>query len=254
MEVETKEPQSQDPPLVKEPGQPSVDKIVTPKPKTYSEADYQKAVSDEKTVSGRLKAELETTAKERDTFKSQAEQATSTLKETREHISNLESDIEALDEDEADPNKLSRLRKELREARGNVRQEVQGERDAIAELGRTTEAERLANAERWEANSERIARADLVEFTEDLVKIADEYEGDTRENFTKLKTACEKSGIKTKEGAEAIAETFLTKKPEEPDLLDDSGVNNGGSDLLSNLPIKERMEVLNKRVLSKMKV
>ncbi len=209
-------------------------------PVTHTADTEKKAVSDALALQGRKHKEaLDPIIQERDTFKSQAEQAvkaaqeaTDTLEETRQHISNLESDIEALEEDEADPNKLGRLRKELRDAKGNVRQEVKDERDAVAELRRTTEAER----EEWAGT---VAEAQAFKFDGEVAKIVDEYEGDVTANFTKLKEACEKAGIKTKEGAEAIAETFMTKKVEEPDVLDDSSVTKGGQEDLNNLSSKE---------------
>ena len=79
MVVETKEKtQSRDTPLEK--GQSSEEQKVAPKKEnTYSETDYLKAVSDEKTISGRLKADLEAATKERDTFKTQAKEATTAL-------------------------------------------------------------------------------------------------------------------------------------------------------------------------------
>ncbi len=118
MAVETKEtPEVQDIPLEK--GQSS-EKVTPKKEKTYSETEYLKAVSDEKTISGRLKTQLDETVKEKDSLKSQAKEATDTLEETRQHISNLESDIDAFEENETDPNKLSKLRKELKEAKGKV--------------------------------------------------------------------------------------------------------------------------------------
>ena len=234
MVTETKEkPQSQDTPLVKEPEQSSVDKKVTPKKeKTYSEAEFTEKVLNVNSENGRLKKDLEAATKERDTFKTQAKEATDTLEETRQHISNLESDIETLEESETDPNKLSRLRRELRDAKGKVSQEVKEEREANAELKRTLESER----EEWAGT---VAEAQTFKFDGEVAKIVDEYDGDVTANFTKLKDVCEKSGIKTKEGAEAIAETFMTKKPEVPDVLNDSGVTSGGSEDLNNLSSKE---------------
>ncbi len=196
---------------------------------TYTKETERKAVSDALSEQGRVhKAALEPITQERDTFKTKAEQAekianeaTATLEETRGHITTLEGDIEVLEESQNDPIKLSTLRKELRTAKLNVRQEVKDETDANTELKRTLEGERLQFAE-------KVAHADLVEFDGELARLVDDYDGDTTANFNKLKTACDKAGIKTKEGAEAIAELSFTKKVEEPNLLDDSGVTTGG--------------------------
>ncbi|KKN00163.1 hypothetical protein LCGC14_1140570 [marine sediment metagenome] len=225
-------------------------------PGNITPEEHKKGIEDAVAQYGdRIKREtIDPITQERDTFKAQAEQAvkdakdaTATLEETRSHISDLESDIEAFDEDTEDPNKLTKLRKELRDARGKVREEFRDKENALEELRKTTEAERLE----WAGT---VAEAQAFRFDGELVKLVDECEGDVTVNFTKLKTTCEKAGIKTKEGAEAIAETFLTKKVVDPDLVDDSGVSRGGDTQLSELPIKERMEELNKRVLAKQKV
>ena len=186
-------------------------------PKTYPEADYLKAVSDEKTISGRLKAQLETVAKERDTFKAQAEQ----LEETKSRIADLEADLEQAIGEDADLRDITKIKADLRTERDKARQEAKAERDALTELKRTAEAERLE----WAGT---VAEAQAFRFDGELAKLVNEYDGDVRANLTKLKMVCDKAGIKTKEGAEAIAETFLTKKAEEPDLLSDSGVSSGG--------------------------
>lgn len=217
-------------------------------PKNYTEKEHLKGIEDAIAQYGdRVKREkIDPITQERDTFKAKADQATKeakeateTLKETREHIKNLESDIETLEENDTDPNKVLRLRRELRDAKINVSQEVKTERDAIkvredtlAELQKTTEAERLE----W---AETVSDAQAFKLDGELAKVVDEYEGDVTANFTKLKTACDRAGVKTKEGAEAIAETFLTKKGEEPNLLEDSGVSSGGREDLNNLSPRE---------------
>ena len=221
-------------------------------PVTYTKDTEKKAVSDALAEQGRKHKEtLDPVIKERDTFKSQAEQATKDATDAHEatkgRIADLEADLEeAIGEDETLLD-INKIRKELRTEKEILRQEVKDEKDAVAELRKTTEAERLE----W---AETVADAQVFKFDGELAKLVDEYEGDVTANFTKLKTTCDKAGIKTKEGAEAIAETFLTKKVEVPNVIDDSGVTHGGSDRLSDLPIKERMEELDKRVRAKQKV
>ncbi len=202
-------------------------------PVTYTEATQQKAVSDALAEQGRKHKEaLDPITQERDTFKSQAEQAvkdakdaTTALEETRGHISDLESDIEAFDEDTEDPNKLTKLRKELRDARGKVRDEFRDKENALEELRKTAEAER----EEW---SGTVAEAQTFKFDKELVKLVEDYEGDAAANFTKLTD----SGVKTIEDARSTAETFLAKKVEEPELLDESGVTSGTKDRIGDLP------------------
>ncbi len=209
-------------------------------PVTYTKDTEKKAVSDALAEQGRKHKEvLEPIIQERDTFKSQAEQATKDVKDatdahevTKGRIADLEADLEeAIGEDETLLD-INKIRKELRTEKEILRQDVKDEKDAVAELRKTTEAERLE----W---AETVADAQVFKFDGELAKLVDEYEGDVTDNFTKLKTTCEKAGIKTKEGAEAIAETFLTKKAEVPNVVDDSGVTSGGSEDLSNLSSKE---------------
>jgi len=191
--------------------------------------EVKKAISDALAEQGRRhKAELEPILKERDTFKSQSEQAmkeakeaTTTLEETKVRIADLEADLEQAIGEDADQIDIQKIKKDLRTERDRVRQEAKDERDAIAELRKTAESERLE----W---AETVAEAQTFKFDSELAQLVDEYDGDVTANFTKLNTACKKAGIKTKEGAEAIAETFLTRKDEEPDLVDDSGVTSGG--------------------------
>ena len=236
MATETKEkPQSQDNPL--ETGQPSDDKKATPK--TISEAEHLKAVSDEKTISGRLKTQLEAATKEIDTFKTQAEQATREAQEAHEEtkgrIADLETDLEEAIGEDADLRDIAKIKKDLRTERDKARQEAKNERENIAEIRKTTEAER----EEWAGT---VAEAQVFKFDGELAKIVDEYEGDVTANFNKLKSACDKAGIKTKEGAEAIAELYLTKKGEEPDLLVDSGTTTGGGVDLNGLSSRELLD------------
>ncbi len=224
-------------------------------PKLYSEKEHLKKVEDAIAQYGdRIKQEkIDPITQERDTYKSQAEQATKDVKDatdahevTKGRIEDLESDLEEAIGNDEDLIDIKKIKTELRLERDKARQEARDERDAIAELKKTAEAER----EEWAGT---VAEAQTFKFDGELVKLVDEYEGDVTDNFTKLKTTCEKAGIKTKEGAEAIAEALLTKKVVDPDLVDDSGVTSGGSDKISDLPMKERMEELNKRVLAKQK-
>ena len=198
-------------------------------PRTYTEEAKNKAISDALAEQGRKhKAELEPITQERNTLRTQAEkatkeaqEATTSLEETRQHVTALEGDIEVLEENDTDPNKLSRLRRELRAEKINVKQGVKDEQDAVAELRKALDAERLE----W---AETVAEAQTFKFDGELTRLVDEYEGSVSTNFTKLKTACDKAGIKTKEGAEAIAELSFTKKEVGSTLVGDSGVTSGG--------------------------
>ena len=187
----------------------------------YTKETEAKAISDALSEQGRKhKAELEPITQERNTLKTQAEQATSRLEDTNIRVKDLEKDLdEAVSEDD-DLKDIQKIKKALREERDQARLDVREEKEAVAELKKTTEAERL----QWAGT---VAEAQAFKFDGELARLVDEYDGDTTANFNKLKVACDKAGIKTKEGAEAIAELSFTKKTEEPNLLDDSGVTTG---------------------------
>ncbi len=194
-------------------------------PPTYTkeqgQADIQKAVSDALAEQGRKhKAELEPITQERNTLKTQSEQATTRLEDTNIRIKDLEKDLDDAIGEDADLRDIAKVKQALRTERDQARLDVRAEKDAVAELKKTTEAERLE----WAGT---VAEAQAFKFDGELARLVDEYDGDTTANFNKLKNACDKAGIKTKEGAEAIAELYMAKKTEEPNLLDDSGVTTG---------------------------
>lgn len=185
--------------------------------------EHEKGIEDAIAQYGdRVKQEkIDPITKERDTFKAQAEEATTTLEETKGRITDLEADLEQAIGEDVDQLDIQKIKKDLRTERENAKKEAKAERDAISELRKTLESER----EEWAGT---VAEAQTFKFDGELARLVDDYDGDVTANFTKLKTACDKAGVKTKEGAEAIAETFLTKKVEEPELLDDPGVTSGG--------------------------
>lgn len=242
MTTETKEkPRTPGVPPPKE-GQSSENKVT---PKTYSEADYLKAVSDERTVSGRLKADLEKVSKERDTFKTEAEQAkaaveeaTSTLEETKGRIAELETDLETAIGDNLDLAEIQKIKRELRAEKTKLSQEAQAEKDSLAELKKTLEKER----EEWAGT---VAEAQASKFEVDVFEVAEEYGGDA----VKLKAACERAEIKSRDKIQGLAEVFWTKKtePKGPDFISDSGVTNGSKDNLGDLPPKDRIKEAERR-------
>ncbi len=188
---------------------------------TYTKETETKAISDALAEQGRKhKAELEPVTQERNTLKTQAEKATSSLEDTSIRIKDLEKDLDDAIGEDADLRDIAKIKQALRAERDQARLDVRAEKEAVAELKKTTEDERL----QWAGT---VAEAQAFKFDGELARLVDEYNGDTTANFNKLKVACDKAGIKTKEGAEAIAELSFTKKTEEPNLLDDSGVTTG---------------------------
>ena len=208
--------------------QPSTsgDETTSTTPQTYTESTQRKAVSDALAEQGRVhKATLEPITQERDTLKTQAEQTTSRLEDTNIRIKDLEKDLDEAIGEDADLRDIAKIKANLRTERDQSRLDVRAEKDAVAELKRTTEAERLE----WAGT---VAEAQTFKFDGELAKLVDEYDGDVTANFNKLKTACDKAGIKTKEGAEAIAELSFTKKDKVPVLVSDSNVTTGGGSII----------------------
>lgn len=190
-------------------------------PPTYTKETERKAISDALAEQGRVhKAELEPITQERNTLKTQADQASTRLEDTNIRVKDLEKDLDDAIGEDAALRDIAKIKQALRGERDQARLDVRADKEAVAELKKTTEAERL----QW---AETVAEAQAFKFDGELARLVDEYDGDTTANFNKLKTACDKAGIKTKEGAEAIAELSFTKKTEEPNLLDDSGVTTG---------------------------
>ena len=206
-------------------------------PPTYTEEDYRKGISDALAEQGRRhKAELEPIKQERDTLKSKVEEATENLESTKTKISDLESDLEQAMSEDADLRDIAEIKKQLRAERDQAKLDVKAERDAAREAKRAAEAERLE----W---AETVAEAQAFKFDSELIKLVDDYAGDTSANFTKLKAACDKAGIKTKDGAEALADILWAKKGVEPEILDDSGVTSGGGKIGKRPSLEELRSV-----------
>ena len=228
MEVKVKEPQSQDTPLVK--GQSSDEKKVAPK--TYSEAEHLKAVSDEKTVSGRLKTQLADITKERDTLKAQAAEATSAVEQTNAKLAELESDLETLTDENASAAEIAKIKKRLVATEEQLKKDFKTKQDALDELKRTTESER-------ETFAATVAEAQAMRFHADVFEVAEEYEGGNSERLTAICDTIRESTGKTmsREGIKKVADTLWTKKASaegnEPAILNDSGVTSGGSGKLT---------------------
>jgi chromosome segregation ATPase len=210
----------------------------SPAPETITRAEAQKLVSDALADAGRKhKAELEPIIKERDTFKSQAEQAqkaadlaTSNLNETQENIASLEEDLKTLSETNPDSAEIVKIKKELRAEKSKLNQEVQKEKDALADLRKTLNSER-------EQFAGVVSEAQALRLAVDTFEVAEDFEGGDSE---RLKVLCEDRIEATgkpmsREDVEKLAGKLWSKKTAqpkkvEPALLNDSGVTNGGAE------------------------
>jgi len=152
------------------------------KERTYTAEEYLKAVSDERANAGRLKAQVESLTKERDTFKSQAGEATASLEETAGRIADLEKDLEIAIGDNTDLAEIQKIKKDLRAAKAKFETESKAETEALRQ-----------ERETWAAT---VSEVQALKFEVDVFEIAEEYEGADSE---RLKAVCEKTGKHTRE-------------------------------------------------------
>lgn len=196
----------------------------TSTPRTYTETELQKVISDRLTEQGRThKAALETVTKERDGLKTQVEtltktanDATTAKEETKATIAVLEADLDQALQGAPDAAEIAKLKRELRAEKAKLNTETQAEKDAIAAAKKALEAEKAE----W---GQTVEETRAMKLEKDVREVAEGYEGG---DAGKLKTACEKAGLKSREQIEAIAGSFWTKKGEQT-IVPDSGLTTG---------------------------
>jgi hypothetical protein len=193
----------QDPLPEKGPASEGKEGSTSPAPKTYTEAEHQKAVSDALARAGRDAKSLET----REARLKDIEAREKALKDREEEVRKRAEEEEARAAGN-DPEKLSVL--ELRRKAAAEAEAVRAEREKL-------EADKLAF-------QERLSKAEELERAAEIDQIARKYQdGDP----DKLKTLCEKLNLKSREQIEAAAETIFTRKSE--GFKADSGVTKGGA-------------------------
>ena len=200
----------------------------SPTPKTYTEAEHKKGISDALAEVGRKhKTEIEPIIRERDTFKSQAEQANNAVKEatataemTQSKLTELEGDLETLSDENATAAELAKIRKRIDATEIQLRKDLKVKQDSLDELTKSATKER----EQWAST---VAEYQAAQFEVDLFEVAETFEGGDAQ---RLKTLCEKTGKKSREDITDLASVLWTKKAEnkEPALINDSSVTNGG--------------------------
>ncbi|MDD5219680.1 MAG: hypothetical protein PHV11_03840 [Candidatus Bipolaricaulis sp.] len=190
-------------------GQPSADQGgTTPATKTYTEADYQKAVSDALAKAGRERKSVE---EENKTLKSQI----SVIEEVKSQLSAAKADLEVLAKDDPDKQKLLQTRKALE--------------DQLKSLN--ADKEKLEEEKTKHADALRAAGRILVR--DNVAKIVTDYEGGDAE---KLRTITEQFGILDEDKIRSLADAMWSKKKTEPAktepesaVIPDSGVTSGGN-------------------------
>lgn len=206
--------------------------LVAP-PKSFTEADLRKVVSDALAEQGRKhKAELDPIIAERDTFKSQSQNKEIDLEEIAKERDDLKQQIDELASD--DPGKGALVKRDRA-----LKEQAQKLKDGLREL----EAER-------QKHSERLKRAETVERDVVAMTIAEEYEGAQSEKLIEL---CKVAGVTSEEGIRKMAGTLWEKKnnltlPLGATFKPDSGQTSGGKDSLSSLPPQERIKEAERRL------
>lgn len=199
-----------------------------PEPKTYTEDELKKQLSDKLAEAGRKhKDELESLKKERDEAvkarkesEGKSQEIQSEIQAREKKISDLEADLEtALDEEDKDA--IKKLKKRIADQEEQLKKDYKDRAKALDELRSTLEKER----EEWAGT---VSEAKQAKFDVDLLTVANEYEnGDTE----KLKTLCSKAGTMKKEDIVEFANLLWTKKTAEPEekMKVDSGVTSGST-------------------------
>ena len=202
----------------------------TPEPKTYTDEELKKMVSDRLAEQGRKhKEELESLKKERDEalkakkeIESKSQEIQSEIETREKKISDLEADLEtALDEDDRDA--VKKLKKRITDQEEQLKKDYKDKAKALDELRTTLEKER----EEWAGT---VAEARQAKFEVDLLEVANEYEGG---NMEKLKMLCDKAGTTKKNDIKEFADLLWSKKAESKEEVEkikvDSGVTSGST-------------------------
>jgi len=171
----------------------------SPEPKTYDEATHKKAIEDAIAQYGeRIKRlKLDPVTKERDTYKSQAEQNLASLKAIQEERDELNTRIDEMSTgDPLSPDNVKLLR--------DLRAKEQ-----------TLKDRETAHEEEWASKQEVLKRVVAQEVAEVAFEVAEAYELiNGKHPAETLKSYALKRGLTTKEDIQELADTFLIKKPE----------------------------------------
>lgn len=215
-------------------GQSREKTVVTPR--TFTEEEYLKAVSDRKANEGRLKVQLDAVTKERDNYKAEVEKATTQVEETKAEIADLQKDYELAIADNADVAEINKIKKDLRTEKAKLNLEVAAKQKAL-------DSER----EQWAGT---VAETLAARFEVDTFEIAENYEGG---DWNRLKALCEKANVKEKEDIIGLADVLWTKKGKSKDsegnpFIPDSGVTNGGGVNFDSMTPAQRREEVARRL------
>ncbi len=184
-------------------------------PRTYTETEAQKMVSDALAAKGREhKTALDAITKERDTFKTQIDSITGELESLKSEREELEASVDQLSVNDPDKKKLTAALKEN------------------AEAARKLKADRLDLEADKQTHAEEVQMAKETRLEADCWEVAGEYEGG---DAVKLKTLATLAKTTTREEVTALAATIWAKKASTEKVLSgapDSGATSGGSGIM----------------------
>ncbi len=240
MATETKAPSSQGAPSATGESSEKMESA----PRTFTEEEHLKAVSDERAAAGRLKADLEKAVKERDSLKArlaevsaEVEGARAAQTETEAKIEVLQAELVTLADENATASEIAKIRKRLGDAELQLRKDIKASKDAVAAEKEALRQER----EKWATT---VSEAQAMRFEVDLFEIAEEHEGG---DSARLKMLAEKAGKTKREDIEEIADILWAKKGQavtekRPLIVADSGVSNGGGVNYDTLNPRQKIE------------
>lgn len=140
--------------------------------------------------------------KERDTFKTRLSEAETATEAASATVKDLEKDLEAAVDGNADQSEILKLKRELRGAISAKEAALKKERLAFEE-------ERQSHAKEWESKADKIKKADEAEWDGIVAESAKAVEGDAKA----LKDAAAELGISTKEQLQTLAKRLYPTKP-----------------------------------------
>ncbi len=189
----------------------------TSAPKTYTEEQYKKAISDTLSKAGREKKTVET---ELETVKSQLSNQQKLIDGFEAEKSKLQAQIDELSQDDPDKKRL------------------------IKKLNEVDEKEKTLKADRDVLEAEKATHSENIKLAKDTLRevsiwqIAGEFDGGNPE---KLKELVEKLNVSDDEQIRVIATTLWAKKEEKEPFKPFSGVTSGGGEDLSKLSPDEKL-------------
>jgi len=200
-------------------------------PKTYTEEEHQKDLSDALTKQGREhKVIVDALTSERDSLKTQSSDKQTTLESIQSERDTLKTQLDSLTKD--DPEKLNLVKRDndLRVSEKKIKDDL-----------------KALNEEKT-TNADKLALADDITRELNVIEIGTDYENP---DLARLSQLCNQLHLNTKEEIRKVAGTLWTKKPSEENAEAEkkaasqmkpiSGTTQGGKRDLNSLTPDEKL-------------